>query len=179
MIAEKMVDALNVQANRELYSSYLYLSMSYYFESTGMAGFAHWMRVQAGEELVHTMKMLDYVAERGGRARMLAVEPPRSDWPSPLQAFQQVWDHERAVTGLIHALVKVAEAEKDDQALAFLQWYVKEQVEEEESSDAVLKAVVAAGENPAALAEADRKLGERGFRFPRGFEMYPELSFSE
>ena len=106
MISEKMNEALNVQANRELYSSYLYLSMSYYFESTGMTGFASWMRVQAGEELVHTMKMLDYVASSGGRARMMAVEAPQFSWDSPLQAFQHVWDHERVVTGLIHALVR-------------------------------------------------------------------------
>jgi len=172
MISDKMAQALNVQANRELYSSYLYLSMSYYFQSKSMPGFAHWMRAQAGEELVHTMKMLDYVASRGGRARMLAVEAPQADWGSPVQAFQHVWEHERIVTGLIHALVKVAEAEKDGQALDFLQWYVKEQVEEEESSDEVLKMVSAAGDT-AALAAAEGKLGARRFKFPRGFEMFP------
>ena len=174
MISERMVDALNVQANRELYSSYLYLSMSYYFESKAMKGFAHWMRAQAGEELVHTMKMLDYVSSRGGRARMLAVEAPQADWGSPQQAFQHVWEHERVVTGLINALVKVAGAEKDGQALAFLQWYVKEQVEEEESSDEVLNIVKGAGEDAAALAAADGKLGARRFKFPRGFEMFHE-----
>ncbi len=179
MISEKMSEALNVQANRELYSSYLYLSMSYYFESINMKGFAHWMRLQAGEELVHTMKMLDYVAGRGGRARMLAVEAPQLSWSSPLQAFQHVWDHERAVTGLIHALVRVAEAEKDEAARDFLQWYVKEQVEEEESSDEVLNLVKAAGEDIAALAAADKKLGERRFRFPRGFEIFPYSSVKQ
>jgi ferritin len=168
-----MSEALNVQANRELYSSYLYLSMSYYFESINMKGFAHWMRLQAGEELVHTMKMLDYVAGRGGRARMLAVEAPQLSWSSPLQAFQHVWDHERAVTGLIHALVRVAEAEKDEAARDFLQWYVKEQVEEEESSDGVLSKVKAAGESKTALEAADRELGERNFKFPRGFQIFP------
>ena len=98
MLSEKMNEALNVQANRELYSSYLYLSMSYYFESISMLGFASWMRVQAGEELVHTMKMLDYLANAGGRAKMLAVEAPQLSWTSPLNAFQHVWDHERVVT---------------------------------------------------------------------------------
>jgi len=173
MLSEKMNEALNVQANRELYSSYLYLSMSYYFESINMLGFASWMRVQAGEELVHAMKMLDYVAGRGGRARMLAVEAPQAEWGSPVQAFQHVWEHERAVTGLIHSLVKVAQAERDEQALAFLQWYVSEQVEEEESTDEVLNLVSAAGNDPEALAAADRKLGERRFRLPQGFEMFP------
>jgi len=173
MLSEKMNEALNIQANRELYSSYLYLSMSYYFESINMKGFAHWMRLQAGEELVHTMKMLDYVAGRSGRAKMLAVEAPQLSWASPLQAFQHVWDHERVVTGLIHSLVKVAETEKDEAAKEFLQWYVKEQVEEEESSDNVLNKVKAAGDNKAALEAADRELGQRHFKFPRGFEIFP------
>jgi ferritin len=177
MISEKMNEALNVQANRELYSSYLYLSMSYYFESTGMTGFASWMRVQAGEELVHTMKMLDYVASSGGRAKMLAVEAPQFSWDSPLQAFQHVWDHERVVTGLIHALVNVAESESDAATKSFLQWYVEEQVEEEESSDNVLKRVQAAGSDSSALKAADKELGQRRFKFPRGFEIFPFGAF--
>jgi len=179
MLSEKMNEALNVQANRELYSSYLYLSMSYYFESINMKGFAHWMRLQAGEELVHTMKMLDYVAGRSGRAKMLAVEAPQLSWASPLQAFQHVWDHERVVTGLIHSLVKVAEEELDEAAKEFLQWYVKEQVEEEESSDNVLNKAKAAGDNKAALEAADRELGQRHFKFPRGFEIFPCASMTK
>ena len=173
MLSEKMNEALNVQANRELYSSYLYLSMSYYFESISMSGFASWMRVQAGEELVHTMKMLDYVANAGGRAKMLAVEAPQLSWASPLNAFQHVWDHERVVTGLIHALVNVAVTEKDDATKDFLEWYVKEQVEEEESSDNVLKLVKAAGDNMIALKAAEKELGQRLFKFPRGFQIFP------
>jgi ferritin len=175
MLSVKMNDALNIQANRELYSSYLYLSMSYYFESIEMRGFAHWMRLQAGEELVHTMKMLDYVARKGGRAKMLAVEAPKFTWDSPLQAFQHVWDHERMVTGLIKALVKVAEEELDGATEEFLQWYIKEQVEEEESSDNVLSKVKAAGADKSALEAADKLLGQRSFKFPRGFEIFPQV----
>jgi len=173
MLSEKMNEALNVQANRELYSSYLYLSMSYYFESINMKGFAHWMRLQAGEELVHTMKMLDYVAARGGRAKMLAVEAPQFTWASPLQAFQHVWDHERVVTRLIQNLVKVAKEERDEATKDFLQWYIKEQVEEEESSDNVLNQVKAAGNDKGNLEAANRVLGQRSFKFPRGFEIFP------
>jgi ferritin len=178
MLSEKMNEALNVQANRELYSSYLYLSMSYYFESISMLGFAHWMRLQAGEELVHTMKMLDYAAGKGGKAKMLAVEAPRFSWDSPLQAFQNVWNHERAVTGLIQTLVKVAEDEKDGATVEFLQWYIKEQVEEEESSDRVRNLAMAAGNDRAMLEAADRELGQRRFKFPRGFEIFPSKSIS-
>jgi ferritin len=145
--------------------------MSYYFESIEMPGFAHWMRLQAGEELVHTMKMLDYVAGKGGRAKMLAVEAPKFSWDSPLQAFQHVWDHERVVTGLIKALVKVAEEERDEGTKEFLQWFVLEQVEEEESSDNVLNKVKAAGTDKSAMEAADKLLGQRSFKFPRGFEI--------
>ena len=173
MLSEKMNEALNVQANRELYSSYLYLSMSYHFESINMKGFSHWMRLQAGEELVQTMKMLDSVAGRGGRAKMLAVEAPQFTWASPLQAFQHVWDHERVVTGLIQNLVKVAKEERDEATKEFLQWYIKEQVEEEESSDNVLNKVKAAGNDKGNLEAADRVLGQRSFKFPRGFEIFP------
>jgi len=173
MLSEKMNESLNVQANRELYSSYLYLSMSAYFSSNGMSGFASWMRVQAGEELVHTMKMLDYIMSAGGRAKMLAVEAPQFSWGSAAEAFQHVWNHERVVTGLIRALADTAAAEKDNVTRDFLQWYLDEQVEEEESSDAVLKKVKAAGNDVAALQAADKELGQRHFKFPRGFEIFP------
>ncbi len=168
-----MTDALNAQANREFYSSYLYLSMSAYFEAIGMKGFASWMRVQAGEELVHAMKLYDYVIEAGGRAKMLAVEAPQFSWASPADAFQHVWNHERAVTGLIHALVDVAVSEKDEATKSFLKWYVDEQVEEEESSGSALAKARAAGMDPRAIQAFDQELGQRRFKFPRGFVMFP------
>ncbi|MDM7934463.1 MAG: ferritin [Methanothrix sp.] len=173
MLSERMAEALNGQANRELYSSYLYLSISYYFESIGMRGSAHWMRVQAGEEMVHAIKLLDYVAKGGRKARLLAVEAPQSSWASPLEAFAHLWSHERAVTKLIHALVDVAVSEGDEGTRLFLQWYVDEQVEEEESSEEVLSLVRAAGDDPSAIEAADRRLGERRFALPRGFDILP------
>jgi ferritin len=147
--------------------------MSAYFESIGMKGFASWMRVQAGEELVHTMKMYDYLIATGSRARMLAVEAPQFTWASPADAFQHVYNHERVVTGLIHKLMDVAVAEKDEATKSFLQWYVDEQVEEEESSDMVLSKVKAAGNNKADLDAADKELGQRRFKFPRGYDIFP------
>jgi ferritin len=179
MLSERVNEALNIQANRELYSSYLYLSMSYYFESINMKGFASWMRVQAGEELVHTMKMLDYIANAGGRAKMQAVEAPQLSWNTPLDAFQHVWNHERMVTKLIHSLVNVAITENDEATKNFLQWYVLEQEEEEESSDNVLKLVKAAADNEAALQAAEKELGQRTFKFPRGFDIFPRTSMQK
>lgn len=173
MLSEKMTGALNGQINREMYSSYLYLSMSAYFESVRMLGFASWMRVQAAEELVHAMKMYDYVVASGGRGKMLAIEAPQFVWASPVEAFQHVYDHERIVTGLIRALVNVALAEKDDATKNFLQWYLDEQVEEEESSDMVLNKVKITGNDTSALATAQKELGQRRFKFPRGYNIFP------
>ncbi|MGA9099802.1 MAG: ferritin [Methanotrichaceae archaeon] len=172
MLSQKMTDALNGQANREFYSAYLYLSMSAYFESLNMNGMANWMRVQAGEELVHAMKMYDYVVASGGRAKMLAIEEPQSSWQSPEAAFQHVWNHERAVTGLIKALVGVSLSEKDAATNKFLQWYLDEQVEEEESSDTVLNKVKAGGD-ASKLRAVDKELGQRRFKFPREFNIFP------
>ncbi len=175
MLSENMSRAMNVQVNREFYSSYLYLSMSAFFESLGFKGMAGWMRVQAGEELVHAMKMYDYIVFRGGRANMLAVEAPKFSWSSPEEAFQQVWDHERVVTGLIGNLLNVAIMDNDESTKDFLQWYMDEQVEEEESSDSVLKKVKAAGNDSNALKNVDKELGKRRFKFPTGYNIFPNV----
>jgi len=171
VLSDKMNDALNGQMKAELYSSYLYLSMSSYFHSTGMPGAASWMRVQAGEELVHSMKFFDYLA-LNGRAIMLPVEAPPSSWGSPLEVFQNVYDHERAVTALINGLVAIAGQENDPGTKNFLQWYVDEQVEEEESSGTVLQKAKAAGGDKVALQSLDKELGQRRFKFPSGYQIF-------
>lgn len=104
---------------------------------------------------------------------MLAIEAPQFDWASPADASQHVYSHERVVTGLIKALVGIAISEKDGVTEAFLQWYLDEQVEEEESSDTVLEKVLAAGGNQNALTVVDKELGQRCFKFPRGFLIFP------
>jgi ferritin len=119
------------------------------------------------------MKMYDYVVSSGGRGRMLAVEAPPFAWGSPLEAFGHVYKHERVVTGLIQDLMKVAVAEKDEATKSFLQWYIDEQVEEEESSAGVLEKVKAAGDDRAALAAVDRELGQRLFKLPKGYTIFP------
>ena len=173
MLSPRMNDALNGQVNAELYSSYLYLSMSAYFEAQKLRGLASWMRVQAGEELVHAMKMYDYVVSTGGRARFPAVDAPPFEWASPLNVFENVYNHERKVTGLINALMDMAMAEKDSNTQAFLKWYVDEQVEEEESSGEALNKVRAAGTDTKAIQSFDKDMGQRKFKFPRGFVMFP------
>ena len=147
MVNEKMEAALNAQINAEIYSGYLYLSMASYFEDIDLAGFANWMRVQASEELEHGMKIYDYVIRRGASVTLEAIEKPQTEWDSPLAAFEHVLSHEKTVTGLINNLVDLAIAEKDHATNNFLQWFVEEQVEEEENAMEILAKVKLAGDS--------------------------------
>lgn len=161
-----MVDALNFQLNRELYSGYLYLSMGAFFEAQDLSGFANWMRIQAQEELSHAMKFYDYLVQRGGRVVLTKIEEPPKEWDSPQAAFEHVYEHEQMVTGLINDLVDLAVSLKDHATNNFLQWFVAEQVEEEESSSGVLQKVKMAGDSTSALYMLDKELGERIFHPP-------------
>ena len=166
MIDEKMQEALNKQLNAEIYSAYLYLSMSAYFQSVNLGGFANWMRVQAKEELAHAMKFYDYVNERGGRVILHPVEEPPSEWDSPLAVFEHVYRHEQKVTGLINKLVDLAVKARDHATNNFLQWFVSEQVEEEASADEVVQKLKLAGGDASGLFMIDRELAQRVFVAP-------------
>jgi len=161
MINEKVEKALNDQVNAEMYSSYMYLAMSAYFESIDLPGFAQWMKAQAQEEMVHTMKMYDYVIERGGRIVFSAIDAPPAEWSSPQDAFEATLAHEQLVTGLINNLVDVAIAEKDHATNIFLQWFVSEQVEEEANVGSVLQHLKMVGDHGQGLFMMDRELGTR------------------
>ncbi|MBN2733978.1 MAG: ferritin [Methanomicrobiaceae archaeon] len=123
--------ALNDQIRWELYSSYLYLSMSSWYESVGLRGFANWEYVQAQEEKDHAMKIYQYIISRGGRVKLQAIDVPPYEWKSPLDAFRVSLEHEQKVTSLINGLVNLAIKEKDHASTNFLQWFVDEQIEEE------------------------------------------------
>jgi ferritin len=162
----KMVDALNSQLNAELYSAYLYLSMGTWFESEDMSGFASWMKVQAQEELSHSMKIYDYIIQRGDRVTLTRIDSPPTEWESPVKAFEHVYAHEQKVTGLINQLVNIAISLGDHATNNFLQWFVAEQVEEEESSSGVLKKVKMTNDSLSALLMLDTELGKRVFTPP-------------
>ena len=166
MIDDKMQEALNFQLNRELYSAYLYLAMGAYFEDQDLPGFGNWMRVQAQEELAHAMKFYDYIIQRGGRVLLADIEAPDTNWESPQAAFEQVYEHEQMVTGLINSLVDLALEISDHASNNFLQWYVAEQVEEEESASGVLQKVKMAGESGSGLFMLDGELAQRIFHPP-------------
>jgi len=166
MIGKKMEKALNDQINAELYSAYIYLAMSAYFEAENLLGCANWMRIQVQEETAHAMKIYDFVNERGGRVVLKAVEGPPKDWKSPLAAFEAAYEHEQYVTGRINKLVDLAIAEKDHASNAFLQWFVNEQVEEETSVDTIVQNLKMAEKAPGAMFMVDRELGQRTFTPP-------------
>jgi len=138
-IGDKMRKALNEQVKWELYSSYLYLSMSAYFSSINLPGFTHWMKVQAQEELLHAMMIYDYIVEREGRIELLGIEKPPFEWDSPLQVAEEVYAHEQKVTGMINNLVDLAYLEKDHASLSMLQWFIEEQVEEESNAKGIVE----------------------------------------
>jgi len=161
MLSPKIEQALNKQVNAELYSAYMYLSMSAYFESLSFKGMANWMRIQAQEELTHAMKLFDFINDRNGRVVLGPIEGPKTHWDSPLQVFEDTLRHETQVTSLIYDLMNLSQAEKDHAAHNFLEWFVNEQVEEEASARQVVDKLKLAGNNGVALLLIDTELGQR------------------
>jgi len=166
MISKNMEKALNEQINAEMYSAYLYLSMESYFRSLDLSGFANWMRVQVREEMVHAMKIYDFVDQRGGRIILKSIAVPQTEWKSPLAVFEATYKHEQKVTGLINELVSLAIKEKDHATHTFLQWFVNEQVEEESSADKIIQQMKMMENAPGGMFMLDRELGQRVFTPP-------------
>jgi len=161
MLSKSMEEALNRQVNRELYSAYLYMSMSAYFSSANLSGFAKWMRIQAKEERAHATKLYDYILARGGKIALLDIEAPKTKWASATKVFEEVYAHEQKVTGMINTLVELATKEKDHASFEMLQWFVKEQVEEEEHASEILAKVRTIGDVPGHLFYLDHQLAKR------------------
>jgi ferritin len=161
MLNKKVQDALNVQINAELYSAYLYLAMTAYFEAENLRGFANWMRVQASEEMIHAMKFYDFVNERNGRVILQPIAAPQSEWNAPLAVFEDAYKHEQEVTGMINRLVDLSVKESDHATQSFLQWFVDEQVEEEANAYNVIQDLKRVAESAHGLFMLDRELGQR------------------
>ncbi|MBN1590968.1 MAG: ferritin [Pirellulales bacterium] len=161
MLSKKMQEALNAQINAEYHSSYLYLSMAAHCQAINLEGFASWLRIQADEEMIHAMKIYDFVLERGGRVVLTAIEAPATEWESPLAIFEATYAHEQYITGRINKLVDLAIAESDHATNAFLQWFVNEQVEEESNADAVLQRLNLIADAPGGLFMLNEQLGQR------------------
>jgi ferritin len=162
MFNKAVQNAINEQIKHEFYSAYLYLAMSGYCETINLPGFAHWMRVQYQEELVHALKFFDFVNDREGSVELQAIEQPPSEFQSPLDVFQQSLEHERKISSLIHKLYELAVKEKDYPTQTLLQWFITEQVEEEKSASQVVEQLKMIGNDGGALLLLDRELGARG-----------------
>lgn len=161
MINKPMQDAMNEQINKEMFSSYLYLSMAAYFEGRNLPGFANWMRLQAEEEREHAMKFYDFILERGGRVELKAIEAPKLEWGSNLEVAEEVAAHEALVTASINSLYELALKEKDYPAQIMLQWFITEQVEEESNAGQVVADLKLIEERGTAVLMLDKQLGKR------------------
>ncbi len=162
MIPKPVLDALNQQIQKELFSAYYYLAMGVHFQSSNLNGFAHWMRKQYQEETAHAMKILDFVAERGGRVVLESVEKPPSEFKTPLDVMKLVLEHEKKVTASINAVYELAVKEKDYPTQIMLEWFINEQVEEERSAEDIISTLKMIGDAPAGLVMLDRQLAARG-----------------
>jgi ferritin len=161
MLSEKMGSALNEQVNAELYSSYLYWSMAAHLDSLDYPGMAHYMEVQAKEELMHAVKLYRYIIDQGGKASMKTIDMPPASWDSVLEVMENVLEHEKKVTSLINNLVDIAIEQKDHATNNFLQWFVAEQVEEESNASGVLVKAKRSSGSMQALMMLDSELGQR------------------
>ncbi len=161
MMKQKVQDAFNAQITAEAFSAHLYMSMSAYLETINLKGMAAWMRLQADEETTHEMKFFDYILARGGKVVLDQIGAPPNEWDSPLDIFEAAYGHEQMITDRINKLVDLSLAESDHASNAFLQWFVTEQVEEEESVSEIVDQLKLIGDDRGALFMIDRELGQR------------------
>jgi ferritin len=163
VLSDKLQQALNEQINAEYHSGYLYLAMCAYFESLNLDGCSNWMRIQAQEELLHGMRIFDYLTERGAHVVLQPVEGPPARWDSPQAAFKAALGHEQMMTRRINDLADLAQTEKDHATNNLMQWFVNEQVEEEANVEDILRKLELVGEKGPGLFMIDRELKSRVF----------------
>lgn len=161
MISKKMEDMLNEQVKNEFFSAYFYLSMSAWFTSKNLNGFANWYSVQAQEERDHATMIMDYILRVGGNAEFRAIDAPDTDFKSPMDIFEKTLAHERMVTGLLNDLMGQAVDERDFKTQHFLQWYINEQVEEEENASGLIEKLKISGNSEAGILYMDNEAAAR------------------
>ena len=166
MISKKMVEALNNQINKEMYSAYLYLSMSAHSTFIGLKGFANWFMIQVQEEISHAQKMYNYINDRGGKVKLMLIEEPLYEFESPMNMFEKTLKHEQFITNSINELVDLAIKENDHATQIFLQWYVTEQIEEEGNDNDIIAKLKFIGKDGNGLLMLDKELGARVFTPP-------------
>jgi len=163
MIPTRIRDLMNEQIKHELESYYIYLSMVAYFHEQNLDGMAHWMRVQSHEETTHAMKFFDHIIDRGGEVGLLDLKQLKKTWSSPLEAWKDAYAHEQFVTSKIHGLLKAVREEGDFAAEPMMDWFVKEQIEEEKNTDGISRQMERVGQSKDGLYMLDKELAARAW----------------
>ena len=163
MLNTKLEIELNKQLNAELFSAYLYLSMSSFLASKNLSGFSNWMKVQFEEEQFHALKLYNYIIDRGGRVILQPIESPKNEWEGIIDVFNDVMNHEQKITSMINELVNKSMEEKDHATVNLLQWYISEQVEEEATVSDILEQLKLIEGKGAGLFILDREMRQRVF----------------
>ena len=161
MISDRLRDEINEQIKYEMYSAYMYLAMSAWCAERNLSGFAHWMNLQAQEEVDHAMRFFNFLLERGARVELQALDAPPSEYGDPVAVMEKSLEHEKFVSSRIHHLYKLATKEGDYPAQVMLQWFVSEQVEEEASIDEIVERMKMFGSDGTSLLMVDTQLGAR------------------
>ena len=163
MISKKLQDALNAQINAEMWSAYLYLSMSVEAESKGLTGFGNWFFIQLREEQDHARILMNYLLARGGQVLLAPIAEVRTSWGSQLEAFEDTLAHEKKVTAMINNLYDMAVTEKDHATASMLKWFIDEQVEEEESATTIIDSLKLVSGDKMGVFMLDKELATRTY----------------
>jgi len=177
MIGERLSTAINDQIKNELESYYIYLSMAAYLHTRSLDGMGHWMRCQAHEEMIHAMKFVEHLIDRGGKVVLQDLKQLKTEWSSPLEVFQDALEHEKFISGKINDLTTIAREEKDYASEPLLAWFTDEQIEEEASAGKITDELTMVGEDKSALLMLDRELGARAY--PPGSPFDPAAASAE
>ena len=164
MINEKVLDVLNSQINKEFYSAYLYLAMSAHFDKIGLYGFSNWTKIQSKEEIDHGMILFEYVINRNSQVHLSKLETPTFDMKNPISVFEQIYNHERSITSAIDCVAQMSETDCDLATRNFIDWYLREQIEEEAMVSRIISKLKAFGEEKSALYLIDRELSQREYK---------------
>lgn len=164
MINDKVKDILNEQINKEFYSGYLYLAMAAYLCENGLYGFSKWMEIQAKEEIDHGMILFDYIIKRKAKVELKYLNQPDTNFNGVEDIFQKAYKHERSITDSINCIASLTEDECDLATRNFIDWYLKEQIEEEDSVQKIITRLKAFGNDKASLYLMDKELGQRKYK---------------
>jgi ferritin len=171
MINPKVEKIMNEQIKHEMESFYIYMSMAAYFHAENLDGMAHWMRSQAHEEMVHAMKFFDHINDRGGTVKLMDLKQLKTEWSSPLEAWEDAYEHEQFISGKINEIMSVVREEKDYPAEPLADWFVNEQIEEEANTSKIAAEMQRIENSKGGLFMMDRELGNRPF--PAGSALDP------